>query len=58
MKHSDLIGFDVMKDIDTRIRDWLSSGGKDGDPYIQQQFRYAEMVANHNKKKLEEMENE
>lgn len=31
----------VLKDIDKRIGDWLASGGKDDDPYIEQQLRFA-----------------
>lgn len=34
----------VVKDIDKRITDWLAAGGKEDDPYIKQQFRYAENV--------------
>lgn len=35
---------EVIKDIDKRITDWLAAGGKEDDPYIKQQFRYAENV--------------
>lgn len=31
----------VLQDIDKRIGDWLASGGKDTDPYIEQQLRFA-----------------
>lgn len=31
----------VLKDINNRIGDWLSSGGKEDDPYIEQQLRFA-----------------
>lgn len=31
----------VLKDIHTRIGDWLASGGKDTDPYLEQQLRFA-----------------
>ncbi|MBS6503512.1 MAG: hypothetical protein KH415_18170 [Clostridium sp.] len=33
---------EVIKDIDKRITDHLASGGSEDDPYIKQQFRYAE----------------
>jgi len=33
---------EVMKDIDKRVGDWLAMGGKEDDPYIHQQLRYAE----------------
>ena len=33
---------DVIQDIDKRITDWLASGGTLEDPYVKQQFRYAE----------------
>lgn len=36
----------VIQDIDKRISDWKAAGGKDNDPYIKQQFRYAENVIN------------
>nr|WP_187354096.1 DUF6877 family protein [Brevibacillus laterosporus] len=32
----------VLEDIDKRIGDWLATGGKEDDPYIQQQLRFAE----------------
>lgn len=31
----------VLKDIDKRITDWLATGGKEDDPYIEQQLRFA-----------------
>ncbi|MDU2064406.1 MAG: hypothetical protein E6713_06140 [Sporomusaceae bacterium] len=34
----------VMTDINSRIRDWLASGGNINDEYIKQQFRYAENI--------------
>lgn len=32
---------EAIKDINQRIGDWLASGGKEDDPYIHQQLRYA-----------------
>lgn len=32
----------VLQDIDKRIGDWLASGGKEDDPYIEQQLRFAQ----------------
>lgn len=32
----------VVSDIEKRITDWLVAGGSEDDPYIKQQFRYAE----------------
>ncbi|WP_294377737.1 DUF6877 family protein [uncultured Clostridium sp.] len=43
---SDMIPTVALKDIGTRISDWLSSGGKETDQYIKQQFRYAENLIN------------
>jgi len=31
----------VLQDINQRIGDWLASGGKETDPYIEQQLRFA-----------------
>ncbi|ASN69154.1 hypothetical protein 7F23_41 [uncultured Caudovirales phage] len=31
----------VLSDINKRIGDWLASGGKETDPYIEQQLRFA-----------------
>lgn len=36
----------VIMDINTRITDWMSSGGSLEDGYIKQQFRYAENIIN------------
>ncbi|MFB0830922.1 hypothetical protein SMD22_18510 [Brevibacillus halotolerans] len=33
---------EVLLDINQRIGDWLASGGKEDDPYLQQQLRFAE----------------
>jgi hypothetical protein len=33
--------FEVLKDVERRTGDWLASGGKEDDPYIHQQLRYA-----------------
>lgn len=35
----------VLADVDKRITDWKASGGKDTDPYIEQQARYVENMA-------------
>lgn len=32
---------EVLADVDKRIGDWLASGGKEDDPYIEQQLRFA-----------------
>lgn len=32
---------EVLRDINRRIGDWLAMGGKDDDPYIEQQLRFA-----------------
>lgn len=34
----------IVQDIDKRIGDWLASGGSLDDPYIEQQFKYANNV--------------
>ena len=31
----------ILEDVHRRIGDWLASGGKEDDPYIEQQLRYA-----------------
>lgn len=33
---------EVIRDIEKRITDWMETGGSKDDPYIKQQFRYAE----------------
>ena len=38
---ADKLPHDVLKDVNDRIGDWLASGGKETDPYIDQQVRYA-----------------
>lgn len=42
----DLCNYDipaeVLTDVYKRITDWMASGGKEDDPYIKQQLRYAE----------------
>lgn len=35
----------VLADVDKRISDWKASGGKDTDPYIEQQAKYVENMA-------------
>lgn len=39
----------VLKDINQRIGDWLSSGGNESDPYIEQQLRFARRFINESK---------
>lgn len=34
----------ALEDINNRIKDWIVSGGKETDPYIYQQLRYAENI--------------
>ncbi|AIY81946.1 hypothetical protein U728_1114 [Clostridium botulinum 202F] len=46
VKHSNMLPIVALKDINSRITDWLSSGGKVTDSYIKQQFRYAEKLIN------------
>lgn len=36
----DIIPINVLQDVDKRISDWRSMGGKDSDAYIQSQLRY------------------
>ena len=36
----------VLQDVDKRISDWRSMGGKDFDAYIQNQLRYLKRVEN------------
>lgn len=40
-KITDQLPLPVLQDINQRIGDWLASGGKDTDPYIEQQLRFA-----------------
>lgn len=46
MAHIDEIPVKILDDIDKRITDWLSSGGTMEDPYIMQQYRFAENYLN------------
>jgi hypothetical protein len=39
-----LIPISVMQDVKHRISDWLVSGGKETDPYIQIQINYLKAV--------------
>lgn len=41
----------VLKDIQQRLTDWASSGGKDDDPYVEQQLRYLQNVSKAIKRK-------
>nr|WP_142348986.1 DUF6877 family protein [Bacillus toyonensis] len=34
--------YPVLRDINDRVRDWLASGGRENDPYITQQLRFAQ----------------
>ncbi|AGR47414.1 hypothetical protein EMERY_84 [Brevibacillus phage Emery] len=45
-KITGLLPLEVLIDINQRIGDWLASGGKEDDPYIQQQLRFAEGFLN------------
>ena len=38
---SHLLPLPVLKDVDQRCGDWLATGGKQDDPYIYQQLRFA-----------------
>lgn len=38
---ADQMPAEVLKDINRRIGDWLASGGKETDEYIEQQLRFA-----------------
>lgn len=38
------IALKVTMDIDKRLSDWFSSGGKEDHPYIDQQVRFAENI--------------
>ena len=40
----DIISINVLQDVDKRISDWRSMGGKDSDAYIQSQLRYLKRV--------------
>lgn len=44
-KLPDQIAVKVHTDIDKRISDWLSAGGKEDDDYVMQQVIYAESAA-------------
>ncbi len=46
IKYSKELPNDVVADIQSRIGDWIVSGGSYEDDYIKQQFRYAERVLN------------
>lgn len=39
-----LIPIPVLQDVKSRISDWLASGGKETDTYIQQQIDYLKSV--------------
>lgn len=39
-----LIPISVLQDVKSRISDWLASGGKETDPYIQRQIDYLKAV--------------
>jgi len=34
----------VLQDVRQRLDDWMLSGGKDDDPYVEQQLRYMKHV--------------
>lgn len=35
---------EVMQDINKRLSDWFLQGGKEDDPYVHQQLRYAKHI--------------
>lgn len=39
------IPIEVLEDVMNRIKDWIVSGGKEDDSYIEQQLRFVERVA-------------
>ncbi|MFE5324693.1 DUF6877 family protein [Paenibacillus sp. NPDC056579] len=41
IKISDKLPLGVLQDINQPIGDWLASGGKEDNPYIEQQLRFA-----------------
>lgn len=41
IKISNQLPLAVLKDVEQRVGDWLASGGKETDPYIEQQLRFA-----------------
>ena len=53
MAYADQLPPDVLEDINQRMTDWLNSGGTMEDPYIQQQFSYAERILNQAKEQEE-----
>lgn len=55
MAYADQLPPHVLEDINQRMTDWIQSGGTMEDPYIQQQFSYAERVLNQAKKQEEEI---
>ena len=40
----DIIPIEVLMDVDKRITDWKTAGGKDSDAYIQNELRYLKQV--------------
>ncbi|MFF2909990.1 DUF6877 family protein [Paenibacillus sp. NPDC057934] len=44
-----LLPLSVLQDVNGRIGDWLAMGGKDDDPYIEQQLRFVKRVAERGK---------
>lgn len=41
VKLSHKLPIEVLQDIDKRVGDWIAAGGKEDDPYIEQQLRFA-----------------
>lgn len=45
------IPVEVQNDVNSRVKDWLVSGGDANDPYIDQQIRFVENYKKYGKRK-------